>query len=353
MFSMDDERFISSSMNAADEEIETSLRPKSFDDYIGQEKVKNNLKIFIEACKKRRDALDHVLLYGPPGLGKTTMSHIIANELGVSLKITSGPAIERAGDLAAILTNLEENDVLFVDEIHALNRSVEEKLYSAMEDFAFDIVLGKGPAAKTMRINLNKFTLIGATTRIGMLTGPFRDRFGVICRLEMYSPEELSVIINRSAKILNIEISKEASLELARRSRGTPRIANRLLKRVRDFAEVIGKGIIDVEIVDKALDFLEVDKCGLDLIDRRMLQAMISKFHGGPVGLDTIAAAINEDAVTIEDVIEPYLLQLGYIARTPRGRIVLKNAYDHLGLKYPEQGPKQLSLFDGSENNDD
>lgn len=281
------------------------------------------------------------------------MSHIIANELGVSLKITSGPAIERAGDLAAILTNLEENDVLFVDEIHALNRSVEEKLYSAMEDFAFDIVLGKGPAAKTMRINLNKFTLIGATTRIGMLTGPFRDRFGVICRLEMYSPEELSVIINRSAKILNIEISKEASLELARRSRGTPRIANRLLKRVRDFAEVIGKGVIDVEIVDKALDFLEVDKCGLDLIDRRMLQAMISKFHGGPVGLDTIAAAINEDAVTIEDVIEPYLLQLGYIARTPRGRIVLKNAYDHLGLKYPEQGPKQLSLFDGSENNDD
>ena len=270
MVCMNDERFISSSMNAADEEIETSLRPKNFDDYIGQEKVKNNLKVFIEACKKRRDSLDHVLLYGPPGLGKTTMSHIIANELGVSLKITSGPAIERAGDLAAILTNLEENDVLFVDEIHALNRSVEEKLYSAMEDFAFDIVLGKGPAAKTMRINLNKFTLIGATTRIGMLTGPFRDRFGVICRLEMYSPEELSVIINRSAKILNIEIAKDASLELARRSRGTPRIANRLLKRVRDFAEVIGKGVIDVAIVDKALEFLEVDKCGLDLIDRRM-----------------------------------------------------------------------------------
>ncbi len=353
MVCMNDERFISSSMNAADEEIETSLRPKNFDDYIGQEKVKNNLKVFIEACKKRRDSLDHVLLYGPPGLGKTTMSHIIANELGVSLKITSGPAIERAGDLAAILTNLEENDVLFVDEIHALNRSVEEKLYSAMEDFAFDIVLGKGPAAKTMRINLNKFTLIGATTRIGMLTGPFRDRFGVICRLEMYSPEELSVIINRSAKILNIEIAKDASLELARRSRGTPRIANRLLKRVRDFAEVIGKGVIDVAIVDKALEFLEVDKCGLDLIDRRMLQAMITKFHGGPVGLDTIAAAINEDAVTIEDVIEPYLLQLGFIARTPRGRICLKNAYDHLGVKYPDQGPRQLSLFDGSENNDD
>lgn len=353
MVCMNDERFISSSMNAADEEIETSLRPKNFDDYIGQEKVKNNLKVFIEACKKRCDSLDHVLLYGPPGLGKTTMSHIIANELGVSLKITSGPAIERAGDLAAILTNLEENDVLFVDEIHALNRSVEEKLYSAMEDFAFDIVLGKGPAAKTMRINLNKFTLIGATTRIGMLTGPFRDRFGVICRLEMYSPEELSVIINRSAKILNIEIAKDASLELARRSRGTPRIANRLLKRVRDFAEVIGKGVIDVAIVDKALDFLEVDKCGLDLIDRRMLQAMITKFHGGPVGLDTIAAAINEDAVTIEDVIEPYLLQLGFIARTPRGRICLKNAYDHLGVKYPDQGPRQLSLFDGSENNDD
>lgn len=350
---MEEERFISSSMNAFDDEIETSLRPKTFDDYIGQDKVKNNLKVFIEAAKNRRDALDHVLLYGPPGLGKTTMSHIIANELGVSLKITSGPAIEHAGDLAAILTNLEENDVLFVDEIHALNRSVEEKLYSAMEDYAFDIVLGKGPAAKTMRINLNKFTLIGATTRIGMLTGPFRDRFGVICRLEMYTPEELSIIINRSARILNIEIEKDAALELARRSRGTPRIANRLLKRARDFAEVIGGGVIDKKIVDKALDFLEIDKCGLDLNDRRMLDAIIRKFNGGPVGLDTIAAAINEDAGTIEDVIEPYLLQLGFIARTPRGRICLKGAYEHLGIKFTEAKAKQMSIFDRVDNIDE
>lgn len=345
---MDDERFISSSMNSYDEEIETSLRPKTFDDYIGQDKVKNNLKVFIEACKKRHDALDHVLLYGPPGLGKTTMSHIIANELGVSLKITSGPAIERAGDLAAILTNLEENDVLFVDEIHALNRSVEEKLYSAMEDYAFDIVLGKGPAAKTMRINLNKFTLIGATTRVGMLTGPFRDRFGVICRLEMYTPEQLAIIINRSAKILNIEIEPDAALELAKRSRGTPRIANRLLKRARDFAEVIGEGVIEIGIVKKALELLEIDELGLDLIDRKMLDAMITKFNGGPVGLDTIAAAINEDAGTIEDVIEPYLLQLGFVARTPRGRVCLKGAYAHLGKPFVEAKFKQLNMFDNA-----
>lgn len=345
---MDDERFISSSMNSYDEEIETSLRPKTFDDYIGQDKVKNNLKVFIEACKKRHDALDHVLLYGPPGLGKTTMSHIIANELGVSLKITSGPAIERAGDLAAILTNLEENDVLFVDEIHALNRSVEEKLYSAMEDYAFDIVLGKGPAAKTMRINLNKFTLIGATTRVGMLTGPFRDRFGVICRLEMYTPEQLAIIINRSAKILNIEIKPGAALELAKRSRGTPRIANRLLKRARDFAEVIGEGVIEIGIVKKALELLEIDELGLDLIDRKMLDAMITKFNGGPVGLDTIAAAINEDAGTIEDVIEPYLLQLGFVARTPRGRVCLKGAYAHLGKPFSEAKFKQLNMFDNA-----
>ena len=345
---MDDERFISSSMNSYDEEIETSLRPKTFDDYIGQDKVKNNLKVFIEACKKRHDALDHVLLYGPPGLGNTTMSHIIANELGVSLKITSGPAIERAGDLAAILTNLEENDVLFVDEIHALNRSVEEKLYSAMEDYAFDIVLGKGPAAKTMRINLNKFTLIGATTRVGMLTGPFRDRFGVICRLEMYTPEQLAIIINRSAKILNIEIKPDAALELAKRSRGTPRIANRLLKRARDFAEVIGEGVIEIGIVKKALELLEIDELGLDLIDRKMLDAMITKFNGGPVGLDTIAAAINEDAGTIEDVIEPYLLQLGFVARTPRGRVCLKGAYAHLGKPFAEAKFKQLNMFDNA-----
>ncbi len=343
---MEEERFISSSMNLGEEEVETSLRPKNFSDYVGQEKVKNNLKIFIEASKKRGDALDHVLLYGPPGLGKTTMSHIIANELGVPIKITSGPAIEHAGDLAAILTNLEENEVLFVDEIHALNRSVEEKLYSAMEDFAFDIVLGKGPAAKTMRINLNKFTLVGATTRVGMLTGPFRDRFGVICRLEMYTPEDLAQIINRSAKILNIEISKEAALELSRRSRGTPRIANRLLKRVRDFAVVIGEGIIDLKMVNKALEFLEIDQLGLDVMDRRMLKTMITKFGGGPVGLDTVAAAINEDPGTIEDVVEPYLLQLGFIARTPRGRICLRDAYTHMGYKIAEEKAVQLSIFD-------
>lgn len=350
---MDDERFISSSMNLEEEEIEVSLRPKTFDDYVGQDKVKNNLKVFIEACKKRHDALDHVLLYGPPGLGKTTMSHIIANELGVSLKITSGPAIERAGDLAAILTNLEENDVLFVDEIHALNRSVEEKLYSAMEDYAFDIVLGKGPAAKTMRINLNKFTLIGATTRVGMLTGPFRDRFGVICRLEMYTPEELSVIINRSARLLGITIEPQAALELAGRSRGTPRIANRLLKRARDFADVIGKGIITPEIVQKALTFLEIDKLGLDMLDRKLLGTMITKFNGGPVGLDTIAAAINEDAGTIEDVLEPYLLQLGFIARTPRGRVCLKGAYEHMGYAFNDVKAKQLSLFDAIAQSED
>lgn len=343
---MDDDRFISSCMNAGEEETEVSLRPKTFTDYVGQDKVKSNLAVFIEAAKKRGDALDHVLLYGPPGLGKTTMSHIIANELGVSIKITSGPAIEHAGDLAAILTNLEENEVLFVDEIHALNRSVEEKLYSAMEDYAFDIVLGKGPAAKTMRINLNKFTLIGATTRVGMLTGPFRDRFGVICRLEMYTPEELSKIVNRSAKILGIDIDPDASIELSRRSRGTPRIANRLLKRVRDFAVVMGKGVIDTEIVDKALDFLEIDELGLDLNDRRIMETMITKFGGGPVGLDTIAAAVNEDPVTIEDMIEPYLLQLGYVARTPRGRICLRGAYEHLGYKFDETKAKQFGMYE-------
>ncbi len=343
---MDDDRFISSCMNAGEEETEVSLRPKTFTDYVGQDKVKSNLAVFIEAAKKRGDALDHVLLYGPPGLGKTTMSHIIANELGVPIKITSGPAIEHAGDLAAILTNLEENEVLFVDEIHALNRSVEEKLYSAMEDYAFDIVLGKGPAAKTMRINLNKFTLIGATTRVGMLTGPFRDRFGVICRLEMYTPEELSKIVNRSAKILGIDIDPDASIELSRRSRGTPRIANRLLKRVRDFAVVMGKGVIDTEIVDKALDFLEIDELGLDLNDRRIMETMITKFGGGPVGLDTIAAAVNEDPVTIEDMIEPYLLQLGYVARTPRGRICLRGAYEHLGYKFDETKAKQFGMYE-------
>ena len=333
------ERFISSSMNVGDEELDRSLRPKVIDDYVGQEKVKANLKVFIESCKKRGDALDHVLLYGPPGLGKTTLSHIIANELGVQIKMTSGPALESAGDLAAILTNLEEKDVLFIDEIHALNRSVEEKLYSAMEDFAFDIVIGKGPGARAMRINLPKFTLIGATTRIGNLTGPFRDRFGVICRLEMYQPKELAIIINRSAKILGVNIDEDAALELAGRSRGTPRIANRLLKRVRDFAEIYNNGHITLDVTKNAMRLLDIDELGLDVVDRKYLEVIAVKFMGGPVGLDTIAAAINENATTIEDVVEPYLLQLGYIARTPRGRVCMKDAYLHLGLEYP--GDKQ------------
>ncbi len=348
----DAERFVSSSLTSTEEErIESSLRPKTFDEYIGQEKSKSNLKIFIEASKKRGDALDHVLLYGPPGLGKTTMSHIIANELGVEIKITSGPAIERAGDLAAILTNLNENDVLFIDEIHALNRSVEEKLYSAMEDYAFDIVIGKGPAARSMRINLPKFTLVGATTRVGMLTGPFRDRFGVICRLEMYTENELSTIINRTARILNISLDQDASRELARRSRGTPRIANRLLKRVRDFADVIGNGKVTKEVTRKSLELLEIDELGLDNNDRKMLDALIDKFGGGPAGLDTIAASINEDPGTIEDVLEPYLLQLGFIARTPRGRIALKGAYGHMGYTMDAVREKEVKIYE-KENKD-
>jgi len=341
-----DERFIGSSKLAEDAGADVSLRPKAMDDYVGQVKVKENLNVFIGAAKKRGEPLDHVLLYGPPGLGKTTLSHIIANEMGVQIRITSGPAIERAGDLAAILTKLEENDVLFIDEIHRLNRAVEEILYPAMEDFALDIMIGKGPGAQSMRLQLPRFTLIGATTRAGMLTGPLRDRFGVICRLEMYSPEELYKIIRRSARILGIELDGEAGLEIAARSRGTPRIANRLLKRVRDFSEVRGEKKITLKAARDALLQLEVDELGLDFIDRNILYALVVKFGGRPVGLDTLSAATNEESVTIEDVIEPFLIQLGFISRTPRGRVAMPAAYKHLGLAMSEDAKRQLSLFE-------
>ncbi len=329
-----EDRFITSTKNFTDAEIETSLRPTSLDQYVGQEKIKESLKVYIQAAKSRKDALDHVLLYGPPGLGKTTLSHIIAKELGSQIKITSGPAIEHAADLAAILTNLNKNDVLFIDEIHRLNKTVEEILYPAMEDFALDFIVGKGPSAKNMRLKIQPFTLIGATTKAGMLTSPLRDRFGVICRLELYSDKDLQIIIKRSAEILNIKIDENASLDIAKRSRGTPRIANRLLKRVRDYAEVLGSGEITKEITDQALAKMEIDELGLDFIDRKILESIIYKFGGGPVGLDTLSATIGEDAGTIEDVYEPYLMQLGFIARTPRGRIAMENAYHHLGIEY-------------------
>ena len=341
----DIDRFITSTKNATDLEIENSLRPRTMKDYVGQEKIKNNLEIYIKAAKNRGETLDHVLLYGPPGLGKTTLSHIIANEMGSQIKVTSGPTIEHAADLAAILTNLNKNDVLFIDEIHRLNKSVEEVLYPAMEDFALDFIVGKGPSARNMRLKIQPFTLIGATTRAGMLTGPLRDRFGVIARLELYSVDELKIIINRSANILNVKLDDDAATEIAKRSRGTPRIANRLLKRVRDYAEVLGEGKIDLKMANKALELMEIDKLGLDNIDRKIMLAIIKKFLGGPVGLETLASSTGEDSITIEDVYEPYLLQLGFIARTPRGRVALSNAYEHFGIELSQDKKEQLEAL--------
>ncbi len=332
----EDERIVTSDFINEDAEIEYGLRPRTLSEYIGQKKAKDNLEVYIKAALERHEALDHVLLYGPPGLGKTTLAGIIANEMGVNIRITSGPAIEKAGDLAAILTNLSEHDILFIDEIHRMSRTVEEILYPAMEDYALDIIIGKGPAAKSIRIDLPKFTLIGATTRAGLLTAPLRDRFGVISRLEMYSVDEIKQIVMRSASLLDVEIDEEGAAEIASRSRGTPRIANRFLKRVRDFAQVKHDGVITYEVAAAALKSMEVDELGLDEIDARVIKTMIENFGGGPVGLDTIAATIGEESNTIEDVYEPYLLQLGFISRTPRGRIATKLAYDHFEIPFSE-----------------
>ena len=336
------EQVITSTTILPEDNNEVSLRPRFLNEYTGQEKAKENLRVFIEAAKMRNEPLDHVLLSGPPGLGKTTLASIIANEMGVNMRITSGPTIEKAGDLAALLTNLQENDILFVDEIHRLNRQVEEILYPAMEDYAIDIIIGKGPSANSIRLDLPKFTLIGATTRSGQLTAPLRDRFGVALRLELYTPEELKQIVVRSAGILGIEIEPDGAEEIAKRSRGTPRIANRMLRRVRDFAQVTAGGVITKKVADEALTRLEVDHLGLDALDRRMLRSIIEFYNGGPVGLETLAATINEEAVTLEDVYEPYLLQQGFLTRTPRGRCVTQKAYEHLGITYMGQSKLEL-----------